>query len=309
MMLPDLEAWAIFARVAELGSFSAAAADLSLSKATVSKAVTRIEQRLGAPLLHRTSRRLSLTESGRAVLDRASRLLAEGEAIEAELSEQGAAPRGTVRLAAPMSFGIQHLGPMLPEFMERYPDVVVDLHLGDERVDLVADGVDVALRIGILSDSSLRARRLCEVRRPLVAAPAYVERHGRPEHPRDLERHRAILYSHLATPHLWHFSHPLEGEAMVKMAGPLRVNNADVAMPALVAGAGIAMQPEFLVWRHLRDGRLIELLAGWSAPHLALHVVTPPGAVRPARVSVLVEFLTKRLRNAPWAFGTPESAR
>ena len=306
--LPDFEAWAIFAKVADLGSFSRAATELALSKATVSKALTRLEARLGTPLFHRSSRRLSLTESGRASLERAQRLLAEGEAVEEEVTDHVRQPRGLVRLTPPMSFGIQNLGAILPEFLVRYPEVSLDLRLTDRRVDLIAEGIDVALRIGVLEDSTLRARQLYAIRRLLVASPGYVERHGAPVHPRELEHHPALLFTQTASPGTWHFQHPLEGDCSVRVTGRLMLDNGDVAIPALVAGIGIAVMPEFLVWQAMRDGRLIELLPGWTTSPAALHVVTPPGALRPARVTALIEFLTRHFREAPWAYGVPSAA-
>jgi len=301
MKLPDLEAWAIFAKVAETGSFARAASELNLSQATISKAITRLETRLKTVLFHRTSRRMSLTESGRGALERASRILAEGEAVEAEITAQAASPRGTVRMAVPMSFGIEHLAPLLPEFMARYPDVSLDIDFDDGLVDLVGGGFDLALRISALADSSLLARRLCGVRVLLVASPAYLDAHGRPRHPRELSQHSALFYTLSRFGAAWRFQHKRHGDFSISVNAPLRVNNAEALNPALLAGMGIALQPEFLVWRELKAGKLEIVLPEWSPPPIALHVVTPPGRVRPARVQLLIEHLVKKFEKAPWA--------
>src|SRR4051812_42150053 len=301
--LPDLDAWAVFAKVADTGSFSRAATDLGLSKATVSKAIARLEARIGASLLNRTSRHLSLTDIGQRAAASAGRILAEGEVLEAEATSQAVTPHGLVRVTAPMSFGIAHLAPVLPDLFLAFPQISVDLHLSDQVVDLVGGGFDIALRIAALVDSSLRARRICRVRRLLVAAPAYFARRGRPAHPRDLEGHACLGYAYLPTPDRWHFTSASGEDVMLAPSGPLRANNGDALIPALRAGLGVAVQPEFLVADDITAGRLEAVMLDWAMPDIALNIVSPPGSHRPARVAAVIEFLTRRLSGATWALG------
>jgi DNA-binding transcriptional LysR family regulator len=300
--LPDLEGWAIFGKVAEAGSFVRAATELGLSKATVSKAVSRLERRLGERLFNRTSRRLSLTETGRVLSLRAARILTDAEAVEAEALAQSATPRGRVRLAAPMSFGLLHVAPALPDFLAAYPEISIELHLSDEILDLIGGGFDLALRIAALSDSSMLVRRLCEVRRPRVGAPQYFVRHGRPSHPRELSQHACLGYSYLPSRDRWEFAGP-DGEVQsIAVRGPLLANNADALMPALRAGVGLAVQPEFVVWRDLQERRLEAVMTHWRAPLIALNIISPPGGPRPSKVAVLMDFLIRRYsgQSLPW---------
>ena len=291
--LPDFEALAIFAKVVELRSFAAAAGELALSKATVSKAVSRLEERLGARLFNRTSRRLALTDAGQRLSERATRLLADGEAAENEALSQSVTPRGLVRLAVPMTFGVKVVAPLLPEFLAQYPDVAIDLHLSDAMVDLIGEGFDAGLRIASLPDSSLIARRLCAAPRFTVAAPAYLRQYGRPTHPMHLAQHRCFAYTYLSTPDVWHYTNAAGEQASVPPGGPLRVNNGEALMPALIAGLGIADLPEFIAGDAVASGELEVILKGWKQTEAAVHLVMPPGGPRPARVEVLAEFLAK----------------
>ena len=301
--LPDLEGLAIFAKVVEARSFSGAAEQLGLSKATVSKAVTRVEARLGARLFNRTSRRLALTDAGRQLADRAAQILAAAEAAEREAMSQSASPRGLVRLAAPMSFGLSQLAPLLPDFCAAYPDITLDLHLSDAMVDLIGDGFDAALRIAAMPDSSLLARRLCAVSLLVVAAPAYLKRRGRPSHPLHLADHACLGYSYAPTPDSWRFTNAAGEVASVRAVGPLRINNGDAMIPALVAGLGISVLPDFIVSDAVKAGRLEVILTDWHLPPSGLNFVTPPGGPRPARVEALAGFLTKRLSRPSWRNG------
>ncbi|PTS90522.1 MULTISPECIES: LysR family transcriptional regulator [unclassified Caulobacter] len=293
--LPDLEGLAIFAKVVELRSFAGAADELGLSKATVSKAVTRLETRLGARLFNRTSRRLALTDAGQSLAEPATGVLAQAEAAESAALAQSSTPRGLVRLAAPMSFGLSDVAPVLPGFMAAYPEVSVDLHLSDATVDLIGMGFDAALRIADLPDSSLVARRLRAVKRYLVASPAYLDRRGRPTHPGQLAEHCCLGYAYLPTPDTWRFVRGDGEEVSVRPAGALRANNADALMPALLAGLGLAVLPDFIAGAAIAGGRLEAVMPDWSPPPIALHLVTPPGGPRPARVEALTAYLASAL--------------
>ncbi len=302
--LPDLEAWAIFAKVAELGSFARAAEALSLSQATVSKSISRLEARMNTTLFHRTSRRMSLTDSGLGALERATRILEEGEAVEADITEQSGTLRGRIRLSAPMSFGLSNLAPLLPTFMDAHPGIELDIQFNDQQVDLVAERFDLAVRIANLDDSSLLARRLCQVRILLVGSPRYFERHGRPRHPKDLVRHRTLHYSLSRSGSNWRFRHPQQGEFAQGIQAQLQVNNADALTPALLAGCGIALQPEFMVWQQLRAGTLESVMEDWETTPIGVHLVTPPGRRRPQRVQALIDYLATRIVQAPWVHGS-----
>ena len=219
MRLPDFEAWAMFACVAEHRSFSAAAEAIGVSKATVSKAIARLERDLGQTLFHRTSRRLTLSESGKALAERAHRILAEAQAAEEAARDSARAPAGMIRLAAPMTFGVQRLAPIIAEFLADHPGIQIDLNLSDTRVDIVGEGYDVAIRIADLPDSSLRARRLGPVSGRIIAAPRYLARRGTPTHPAQLGEHACFAYTNVNIP--WRFRGPGGAEVVVRPAGPL----------------------------------------------------------------------------------------
>jgi DNA-binding transcriptional LysR family regulator len=301
--LPDLEGLAIFAKVAECRSFADAAAELRLSKATVSKAVSRIEARLGTRLINRTSRRFVLTDAGRQLAVRAAHILAEAEAAEDAAVAQATVPRGVVRLTAPMSFGVLHVAPLLPEFLANFPEVSIDLNLSDAMVDLIGESYDAAIRITVQPGSTLVARRLCEMPRYLVGSLSYLNKYGRPKHPLHLAQHRCLSYSssysYSSTTEVWQFAQGTKS-ASVQPSGPLRVNNADAMMPALLAGTGLGILPEFVLREALDAKQLERVLPDWSLPMGAVYWVTPPGEPQPRRVALLADFLLDKFaRHAP----------
>lgn len=294
MRLPDLEAWAIFASVVEHRSFSGAAAAIGLSKATVSKAVARLEAQLGQALFHRTSRRLTLTETGQALAERAARILAEARAAEETALDAGTAPAGLIRVAAPMTLGLLQLADIIADFVVANPAIEIDLQLSDAKVDIVAEGFDIAVRIANLPDSSLRARRVGPIVTHVVAAPAYLAARGTPTHPAQLGEHACLAYTNVAGP--WRFKGPGGAEVSVRAEGPVRANSGDALLPALRRGLGIAILPDFICGDDLAAGTLVPILADWQVAPGALHLMTPPSALRPARVEALLDYLADRLR-------------
>ncbi|MBX3492911.1 MAG: LysR family transcriptional regulator, partial [Parvibaculum sp.] len=282
--------FAVFARVVELGGFTAAADALGLSKSVVSRQVSALEDELGVRLLNRTTRRVAVTEAGAVVFERAQRIVAEAEEAAVEANCIEGQVRGRLRINAPMSFGILELGPALPALVARYPDLDVDLVLNDRRVDLIEEGFDVSLRISALEDSSLIARQLAPVERYVVGAPAYFEKYGHPDRPADLATHRFLLYTLLSRPEQMSFAGPGGAREDVAVKGHLFCNNADAMLPLLRAGAGLCLSPDFVCHEELRTGRLVRALEGWSMPPLRLHVIYPHTRHLSAKVRAFVDF-------------------
>jgi DNA-binding transcriptional LysR family regulator len=283
--LPDFEGLAMFGKVAEERSFAAAARAMGVSVATVSRAVTRVEERLGGRLFNRSSRRLALTDYGQRLAERASRIYSEAEEAEDFARETSSKPRGLVKLSAPLSFGARWVAPILPAFFRQYPDVAIDLHLTDVQTDLIGDGFDAALRIAVMEDSSLVARLIVPVHRFLVASPNYIARYG-----------------NRAKRDVWRFTHRTSGEeCLIAPTGPLRGTSVEVLLPTVLEGLAITELPEFVATQYFRNKQLEPLLADWRMPEGGLYFVTPTARARPAKVSALADFLIAKLTDAPWS--------
>ncbi|ACV74571.1 MAG: LysR family transcriptional regulator [Zymomonas mobilis] len=301
MKLPDFEAWAIFAKVAELGSFARAAEAIQLSKPTVSKAVSRLEQSLGSALFNRNSRHISLTDLGRSLLGHANKIIAEAEMAETEARGGIQRPSGLIKIAAPTTFGLWHLSPVLPDFLAQYPEIDISIDFSDALVDLVGEGYDIALRIASLADSALRARRLCPVRLLLVATSDYLDRIGRPQHPKALEKQKSFVYTNSRASGMIRLRHKESGkEYVLSQSSRFRADNAEAFLPALEAGLGFGIFPDFMVWEGLKSGKLEQILPEWDAGSIALYLVTSANPLRPMRVNVLLDYLTKAFKNPPW---------
>ncbi|MEX2642453.1 MAG: LysR family transcriptional regulator [Acetobacterales bacterium] len=291
-----LAAMEVFVRVAEEGSFSAAARHLGLSNTAVSKQVKALEGRLGARLLNRTTRRVALTEVGRAYLERARRILAEVEETEHAAGRQHAEPRGTLRLNAPLSFGSLHVATAIPDFLAQYPDMEVEMTMTDRFVDVVEEGYDLAIRGRTMPvESSLIARRIAPERFAVCAAPAYLAAQGRPAAPADLAAHDCLAYAGTGN---WRFAGP-DGEVTVPVHGRLRANNGDALRAATLGGLGVALLPTFLVGDDLRQGRLERLLPGWEPPEAGIFAIYPHTRFLSAKVRAFIDFLVRRFNPTP----------
>lgn len=296
--MDKLQAMQLFVRVVDSGSYTAAADQMEISRALASKLVQGLEDQLGVRLLHRTTRKLSLTEAGENYYQRISEILAELNLAEAAAAEMQAEPRGRLRVAAPMSFAIHHLGAAVAEFNRRYPRIELDLNLNDRQVDLVEEGFDLAIRIARLADSSLIARRITPCRLVLVASPEYLARNAPITEPEQIATHNFINYTLL--PRFELFLVRDHERRTVPVDGNFRVNNGDVIAEACAAGLGISMAPTFLAWKLLREGRLVRVLPEWSIPDIGINAVYPAGRAVPAKTRSLIDFLVERFGPEPY---------
>ncbi len=295
--LPDI---AIFVRVVDAGSFTAAAEALGISQPVVSKSVTRLEERLGARLLNRTTRRLSLTEAGAELYRRSQHALKQIEDAELEVTRFQTEPRGTLRVNAPMSFTILHLAPVVHEFVARFPGVRLDLNLDDRFVDIVEEGYDLIVRIGRLADSTLVARRITQCRLAICASPSYLKQHGEPQTPDDLLNHNCLMYTLGSSPRAWRLVSPDGEERMVPLRGSVALNNGLAQRVLALNGVGIVMLPTFYIGDDLRAGKLKCVLSDWLPQDAAVYAVYAERRNLSPKVRAFVDFLAARFGPEPY---------
>lgn len=288
-----------FVTVVDKGSFVRAADALELSKTAVSRLVGELEARLGTRLLHRTTRKLSLTPEGEVFHERCRQLLAEVTAAEAELTAHAGEAVGRLRLNVPVTFGLLHLAPLWPAFMALHPKVELDITLADRLVDLVDEGYDAAVRIARLQPSSLISRRLSSTRLVLCASPEYLRRHGAPTHPAELAQHAVISYTLLSMGDRWEFEGPA-GPVSAMVSPRMRTNSGDTCCAAALQHQGIVLQPTFLVGPHLASGALVEILPAYRSLDLGVHAIYPTRKHLTPKVRALIDFLVDAFRMRAW---------
>ncbi|MDK9715329.1 MAG: LysR family transcriptional regulator [Sulfuritalea sp.] len=289
-----------FVRAVESGGFSAAARGLGLTPSALSKLVTRLEDRLGARLLQRTTRRLQLTAEGETFYVRAQAILKAMDEAEAEVAEAGASPRGLLRLHCGSTFGMHQLAPAIPRFQARHPAVAIDITISDERLDMMQEGVDLAIRIGPLEESSLVARRICNLERVICAAPDYLARHGTPRTPDDLQRHNCLWMTSQPALRRWPFDTD-EGIRVVHVDGNVVTNNAETVLQLAVAGVGVTRLSDVVVAQAIRAGSLVPILTDWHhVEPVPLFATYPSGRNLSPKVRAMVDFLVEEFGGAPW---------
>ncbi|MBQ5946286.1 LysR family transcriptional regulator [Massilia sp. ST3] len=295
-----LQAMEVFIQVVDCGSFTKAADALQLPKATVSTLVQSLETALSAKLLHRTTRQVTVTSDGAAYYERCVRILSDVRDAEESLSRHRLSPSGRLRVDAPTGLSSEILLPALPAFFERYPDITMELGSSDRPVDLVEEGVDCAVRGGELYDTSLIARRVGVVNFVTCASPAYIERYGMPEHPRDLERHRCVNYFSTKTGKIYNWDFTRHGERIeLALPGVIALNDSNAYIEAGLSGLGIIFMADYLLTEHLATGRVVRLLPDWRSDPLPIHVVYPQNRHLSAKVRVFVEWVSELFASNP----------
>ncbi len=292
--LSEMEA---FATVVDQGGFTDAARKLGISKSAVSKHVSSLETRLGARLLNRTTRRVSPTEIGLAYYDRARRVLNDAGEADALVTSMQSAPSGMLRISVATDFGVNHLSPILGGFLRDYPDITVNMVLDNRYVELISEGFDLALRIGDLEDSSLRARKLAETHRQMIASPAYLKEYGRPARIDDLNAHKLLHYSNQANGSVWKLTAPSGEKRQVRSAGWLTVNDGQSLLNAAISGLGIAFLPDFLSADAVKSGRLVPAFAAMAPETQGIYAVYPPGRYTQPKVRAFIDFLVESFRD------------
>lgn len=295
----DLNLMAVFAHVAETGSFSAAARRLGMSRSAVSKAVAKLEKELAARLLNRSTRHLSMTEVGAAYVEHCSRILDEAVRAEQVVDHLHAQPRGVLKVAASVAFGTLHVAPALADFLGRYPELDIDMTITDRAIDMAEEGCDVAVRVARDLPPNLVARRLAPVRRKLCATPAYFGKHGVPCIPQDLARHNCLDYTHSGEQGLWRFTGP-EGDIAVPVSGRLRINDDEALSQAVLGGLGLALLPTFIIGKDLQAGRLRAALSEYIPVERHVYALYLPTRHLPAKVRAFIDFLLERFGPDPY---------
>ncbi len=290
-----IDAMRLLVRLAERGSFSAAAKDLKIKQSTASKWVAELEAELGMTLVERTTRSLHFSDAGRRFLSASVEILGAFDDLRNELQEQNPEPGGRIRLSLPVVFGRLFVVPKVAEFLKKYPKVEVELSLNDRYVNLVEEGFDLAVRVGIPADTSARGRKLADSRRCLVASPDYVRDHGRPKTPRDLREHQCLIHGEATAASIWRFGQKRGAAVPVTVRGRTAANNSEAILDMARNGLGIALLADWLVEDDLRSKRLVPLLEGFSAPPAPIYALTPPGRYTTATVRALIEHLAATL--------------